>query len=56
MDLDADPRGPKKYGSYGSGYGSATLIKTKQLVPELHTWILNKSDGIFQYMRNVGPE
>jgi hypothetical protein len=30
MDPDADPGGPKTYGSYGSGYGSATLVPSKQ--------------------------
>jgi hypothetical protein len=29
MDPDADPGGPKTYESYGSGSGSATLIKIK---------------------------
>ncbi len=33
MDPDLDPGGPKTRGSGGSGFGSATLIKT--LDPEL---------------------
>jgi hypothetical protein len=28
--MDPDPGGPKTYGSYGSGFGSATLRNTLQ--------------------------
>ncbi len=43
MDPDADPGGPKAYGSYGSGPGSATLLSSVQMF----------NDGI--YVRQYPP-
>ncbi len=35
MDPDLDPGGPKTYGFYGSGSGSATLLKTNDVMFKL---------------------
>jgi hypothetical protein len=40
MDPDSDPGGPKTYGSYGTGYGSATLKQRGRKI----TKILQKSE------------
>ncbi len=34
MDPDANPGGPNTYGTYGSGYGSATLTQTTKILAE----------------------
>jgi hypothetical protein len=42
--IDPDPWGPKTYGSYGSGSGSATLLKTVKSRPGLwRRWCCPKS-------------
>jgi hypothetical protein len=35
MDPDADPGGPKTYGSYGSGFGSAKLLSIHSRIAAL---------------------